>query len=511
MLKAITFFCGYLFFVSATGFAQQQNFIIVNGDSLSGRMVNGESIRDVYGHVVLNQGNVRITCDHAIQYISRNDAELIGNVIATQDTLTITTSHGFYYGNDRKAQSNSGVTLNDKKVILTADTGVYFFDQNRAEFNSNVKLVDTSSTLTSQTLVYYKDQGKTIAVGNVKIVESKNIIKADSLVHFRDSRITFADNHVRISSTANNSIIFGNHLEDYPEKFYTVVTKNPLFMQIDSSYIKISDTTNEEQKSDSLKIDTLIIKSEKMEAYRDTINIFKAEDSVRIVRGDFASRNDYTEYFRSKGEIVTKKISENSNQPIIWYENSQLTGDSVAIFLRENKIYLLDVDRNAFILSQNDKYKNRFDQMSGTKIKIHFDDNGIRETDVFGGIHSIYYLYEENDPNGLTKSSSDSAKILFSNKKVGEVKLFGSPTSEYHPENKVEGNELAFTLPGFTVYKNRPIKDELLSQNIFNKNELNENRDSIKKSSTKYLLKQQVDRLKKNPKQQSNEHNNFKK
>ncbi len=450
-------------------FAQQQEYIIVNGDSLSGRMVNGESIRDVYGHVVLTQGNVRITCDHAIQYISQNNAELIGNVVATQDTLTITTSHGFYYGNERKAQSNSGVTLNDKKVILTADTGIYFFDQNRAEFNSNVKLVDTSSTLTSNLLIYYKDLGKAVAVGNVKIVESKNTIQADSLVHFRDSRITFAENHVKITSTSNNSIIYGNHLEDYPQKFYTLVTREPLFLQIDSSFYKSRDSLSGTEKIDSIKIDTLIIKSQKMEAYRDTINIFKAEDSVQIVRGEFASKNDFTEYYRSLGKIVTKKISENSNQPIIWYDNSQLTGDSVTIFLKENKIYLLDVDKNAFILSQNQKFEKRYDQMSGSDIKIHFDDNGIRETDVYGGIHSIYYLYEEKDPNGLTKSSSDSAKIIFADKKVNEVKLYGSPTSEYHPENKVEGNELAFTLPGFIVYKNRPKKEELLSQlNILN-------------------------------------------
>ncbi len=465
-------FCGILFFSSANIFAQQQEYIIVNGDSLSGRMVNGESIREVFGHVVLTQGDVRITCEHAIQYISRNDAELIGNVILTQDTLTITTSHGFYYGNERKAESNSGVTLNDKKVVLTADTGVYFFNQNRADFSSNVKLVDTSSTLTCSTLIYYRDQGKAVAIENVKIVESKNIIQADSLVHFRESRITIADNHVRISSTSNNSIIFGDHLEDYPNKFYTLVNKNPLFIQIDSSYIKRNDTASVAGISDSLAIDTLVIKSQKMEAYRDTINIFKAEDSVQIVRGAFASLNDFTEYFRGKGEIVTKKINEEAKQPVIWYENSQLTGDSVSIFLKDNKIYMLEVDKNAFILSQNQKYEKRFDQISGSKIKIHFSDEGIRETDVYGGIHSIYYLFEGDEPNGLTKSSSDSTKILFADKKVNEVKLFGSPTSEYHPENKVEGNELAFTLPGFAVYKNRPKKEELLSQFDFPKNEL---------------------------------------
>ncbi|MGQ9644492.1 MAG: OstA-like protein, partial [Ignavibacterium sp.] len=93
--------------------------IVVIGDSLIGRVENGESIREVSGNVILTQGNVRITCTRAIQYLSRNDAELIGNVVATQDTLTIKTERGFYYGNLRKTSSNSGVILDDKKVILT--------------------------------------------------------------------------------------------------------------------------------------------------------------------------------------------------------------------------------------------------------------------------------------------------------------------------------------------------------------------------------------------------------
>ncbi len=458
----------FMALISLTGmkvFAQQQDIMQVTGSRGVYSTVNGEMIQEVFAPVVITQGNVKITCDHAIRYISRNVAELIGNVVATQDTLTITTSHGYYYGDDRKAESNSGVQLNDKKVVLTADSGDYFFNEDKAVFRSNVKLVDTSSTLTSSQLIYYKDTGKAIATGHVKIVESKDVIRADSLIHYRDSRVTFADSHVRISSSANNSIIFGDHLEDYPAKYYTLVNKNPLFIQIDSSYIQKRDSGSVSNRNDTslvLKIDTLVIRAKKMEAYRDTINLFKAEDSVRIVRGAFASRNDFTEYFRNKGEIITIKKSEDSNQPIIWYENSQLTGDSVSIFLKENKINMLDVDRNAFILSQNEKYKKRFDQISGSRVVIHFGDEGIEETDVYGGVHSIYYLYEDNDPNGLTKSSSESAKILFDNKRVSAVKLYGTPTSEYYPEKKVLGSELSFTLPGFLIYKDRPVKNDLL-------------------------------------------------
>ncbi len=462
------FFTALLIFIFAntSGFAQKDNqsdYITVLGDSLVGKVINGEAVRQVYGHVVLTQGNVRVTCNQAIQYLADNNAELIGNVIATQDTLTITTQKAFYFGNEKKAETDTSVRLNDKKVILTADSGVYFFDLDKAIFKGNVTLFDTSSTLTSQALTYFRKEGKAIAVDSVKIVESNNIIRADSLIHFRESRITYANRNVRISSTNNNTVIFGNHLEDYPKNHYTLITERPLMIQIDSSYSERRDTLAAPGDTSTLKIDTLVIRSLRMEAFRDTVNIFRAMDSVRIVRGSFASRNDYTEYFRSKGEIVTKQLTAKSPQPVIWYDTSQLTGDSVAIFLVDNKIRTLDVNRNAFILSQNETYKKRYDQMSGSRLVIHFLDGRIEETEVYGGIHSIYYLYEDNSPNGLSKSSSDSAKIFFDNNKVSEVKLYGTPNSEYYPENKVEGSELTFTLPGYIIYNDRPEKAALVA------------------------------------------------
>ncbi len=453
-------------------FAQQQEYITVIGDSLQGKMIDGESVREVFGHVVLTQGNVRITCNQAVQYISRNDAELIGNVIATQDTLTITTERGFYYGNERKAESVSGVKLDDKKVILTADTGSYFFNDAKAIFRSNVILKDTSSTVNSKQLIYFKDEGKAIATGDVKIFEGKNIIQADSLVHFRETRETIAYYNVKISSTDNNSTIYGEHLEDYPQKHYTLIDVKPLFIQIDSSYSERaqSDSLAAGADTSTLQIDTLVIQAKKMEAYRDTINIFKATDSVKIVRGKFASINDFTEYYRKEGKIVTEKISSEAPQPIIWYDNSQLTGDSVIVLLYENKINELDVNRNAFILSQNAKYKTRYDQISGSRLKIFFSNGAIQHTEVFGGVHSIYFLYDDNTPNGLTKSSSESAKIYFDDNKVSQVKLYGTPNSEYYPERLVVGNELAFTLPGYIIFNNRPAKEELLKQISDNRN-----------------------------------------
>lgn len=447
--------------------SQQEDYITVVGDSLVGRVISGESVREVYGNVVLTQGDVVITCNKAIQFIASNNADLIGNVIAKQDSLTITTEEAFYNGDEKKATSRSGVKLDDKKVILTADSGDYFFDEDKAVFKSNVKLYDTSATLTSDELTYFKEENRMIAVSNVQIIQEENIITADSLEYFRDTRITFAANNVSINNPENNVLIFGDHLEDYAEQYYTLIDKNPLLIQIDTSYSQNKDSLSLEGDPITLvQVDTLVIKSLLMEAWRDTIDLFKATDSVRIVRNGFASKNDFSVYHRDEGKIITHKINDLSVQPVLWHDNSQLTGDSVAIYLRENRIKLLEVFNNAFILSQSEDYPFRFDQTSGQSVTMNFENGELTDTEIYGGVLSIYYLYEDEEPNGLTRSSSQSARIVFVNKEVSEVRLYGTPSSEFYPENQVTGKERTFTLPLFRFIEDRPVKEELLSEHF---------------------------------------------
>ncbi len=446
-----------LIVLSAASFllSQENKLITVIGDSLVGKMVNGESTREVFGNVRIMQGDVIINCDKAIHYISRNEAELIGNVIARKDTLTIKTPHGFYYGNLSKTRSNAGVYLDDKKVILTADSGEYYFDEDRAFFESKVKLYDTTTTLTSNELTYFQKQNRAVATGDVFIMDSDNQIIADSLEHFRNSKITFAFSNVRLLNLKNNSEIYGEHLEDYRERGYSLIDVNPLFIQVDTSYVTNEDSTKE------IKLDTLFIRSRIMEAFRDSSQRFFAIDSVKILKDEFASKNDLTAFYRDEDKIIMKKVSETAKQPVLWHETSQLTGDSITIYLDKNKLKQLDVDGTSFMLSQNKNYQERFDQTSSAQIKIFFKDNKISSAQFYGNVYSIYFMYDGETKNGLTKSNSAETVVYFENNEVTEVKLYNNPASEYYPEKQVNGNEKSYLLPRFVVFQNKPVKEEM--------------------------------------------------
>lgn len=421
--------------------------ITITGDSLVGKVLNGEAVREVFGNVVIRQGAITITCDKAVQYITRNDAVLEGNVVVTQDTLTIKAPRGYYYGNTRFTEGHEGVTLNDGNVELSAVNGDYSFNEDKAFFSNNVRLYDTVSTLTSDSLTYFKELEKAIAVGNVKITDSVSTIEADSLTHFRREKTTFAENNVKLSNAENSVTIYGHHLEDYAPRDYTLITRQPLLIQIDTV---------------DNKLDTLIISALKMEAHNDTSGLFIATDSVRIFRSDLSSRNNKTIYRRTTEEIITYKLKPEDPVPVMWYGVNQLSGDSINIFLENNELHRMEVYRNAFILSHHEDYPSRYDQVSGDTVTVYFDSAGINYTDVRGGVLSFYYTYDSNEPNGLTKSSSQRAKIYFENDEVNQVRLYVSPISEFYPENLVKGNELSFTLPVFVIHKGRPEKADLL-------------------------------------------------
>lgn len=422
------------------------NKLVIDGDVLKGKTVDGVNIREVIGNVVITQEDVRITCEKAIHYINSNNAELIGNVVITQDSVIIKTERGRYFGDIKIAYSDSTVFLNNDQMDLIADRGNYNLRTKIANFFGNVDFQDSATILKSTQLVYNKNLEKIIAVGNVVVSDSLSEIKADSLIHDRNTKFSEGVNNIIIKNLENNLTIFGQHLLDDKLNKFSQIKGDPFLVQI-------------EKLSNGL-FDTLYIKSNEMEARKDsTGSILIATDSVKILRGGFISKNDYTIYDKSSERITILK-QENMKSPILWYDNNQVIGDSIYIYLDSSKIKNVSIVKDAILISQDSTFDIRYNQMSGDTILMSFSEGKLSKTKVDGNVLSIYYLYEEGEPNGLLKSSANEIAILFEKGKVKEVKMFGSPISEYHPENLVIDNEKNFTLPAFFIDLEKPKKSE---------------------------------------------------
>lgn len=440
-----------LFFsIAIISLAQSKEPMQVTGDKLVGKKVNGENVREVNGNVIIIQGAVRINCDQAIQYLDRNEAELIGNVVVTQDSIIIKTSRGYYYGNTKVSYSKAGVFLTDGHIQLNSKNGYYYFDEKRSHFFENVKLKDEVSNLSSDRLNYYDNDDKAVAAGNVQISDTASTIFADSLIHFRNTKETFGFNNIRIYNPSRRLAIFGQKLEDYGKKDYSKITGEPFLIRMDTT------STGE--------LDTVMISAKVLESYDDSTKKLIATDSVKIVRKKFASVNGQTFYYQNGDKIETFRREGDELPPVFWNDNAQLVADSINIFVKDNQLDWILMRANASIISQNEKIKERFDQISGKNIKLFFGKDGLDRTVIEGNVLSIYYMYEKGEPNGLLKSSGENAKMFFKDKSISDVRFYNKVLSEYHPENMIKGKEKDFTIPTFRLFSNRPTKESLLFQ-----------------------------------------------
>lgn len=446
-MKACLLITMFLFLTSFV-YSQSSEPLEIRGSTFSGKVISGETIQEFEGDVVITQGAVKITCSKAIQYVVRNEAELIGKVVVTQDSIIIKTERGYYYGNKKIAFSNAGVTLNDGHVWLESKNGYYYFDEKRSYFYDVVKLRDASSNLKADRLHFYDDDDKAVAAGGVMVSDTTSTIFADSLIHFRNSDETFAFNNIRIYNPSNRLAIFGNKLEDLGNNNYSKITGNPFLVRIDTT--------------DAGELDTLVISAKILESFEDSTKKLIATDSVKIVRKNFASINNQTFYYKNENLIETFRRESDSLPPVMWNDQTQIVGDSISIFTKDNRLEKINVNANASIITANKDSLNRFDQISGKNIKLFFGKDGLEKTEVEGNALSIYYMYEEEEPNGLIKSSSERAKIMFKNKSVSDVRFYGKPVSEFHPENVISGKEKDFTIPTFRIFTNKPTKENLL-------------------------------------------------
>lgn len=393
-----------------------------------------------------------------------------------QDTLSLLTSKATYFGNDKKAICEGGVTLKDPNATIRADNGIYFFQEAKAIFKGDVIIVNEGYRITSQELTYlrnsedsfakgnvivtsdsaiikadnidfYKTQGKTYALGNVIIESDSTIITADTSTNYSREKRSVASGNVKITSLNNNTQIFGNSIENFELKNYTILRGNTRLIQIESDSLKINR-------------DTLLIYSDTMEAFRSLPDQYIARSNVEIIRNEFSARCIEGIYYKEKETISL------SGKPIVWQDLLQMTGDSIYAELPESRLQTIFIKKipgdnslTSFVISGNrDEYfADRYDQISGDEIEINFKDDRLDHIDVKDNSSSIYFLYEENKANGLNKVEGKDLYIYFGeDKKVSKIKVDTNPVGEYVPEQIISSTGL--TLPGFDLRNDKPVR-----------------------------------------------------
>ncbi len=445
-----------VFLLSTFTFAQKTNSVTIVGDSLVGKTINGEKIREVIGNVIIKNGNATINCDKSVQHLESSKIDLFGRVCFVQDTLRLMTSRAYYLSRQDSLIIDTNFTVIMNSDSITASKGTYSRRNDLTTLVGNVHLKRNKLKLTSEKLLFYRKTNKLIATTDVNVLDSTSILNADSLIYFMDDNITLAFKNVSLYNEHESFMLFGNELVDSGKTKFTEVVGNPLLFKIDSL--------------DNSLHDSLFVLSDYMTMKNNSDRTVTANGNVNILRKNLSIVADSSVFEIDSNRFTAIKTNEYGEPVKLWYDKTQVTGDSVFVLLDNNALRKVIIKKNAQLISVEDSLRLRYNQIAGNRIVMDFIAGKLKSIFVDGNVLSIYYMVDKGEPNGLIKSSARSTLVELDSNAVAKVKFFGTPKSEYHPENLIDGNESDFVLPSFRLYKDKPKKNSFINRIKRNKN-----------------------------------------
>jgi hypothetical protein len=264
----------------------------------------------------------------------------------------------------------------------------------------------------------------------------------DELQYFRDEGKSIADGKVKIVNKRNRLTIFGNHFENYRERKYSKVTSDPLVMQVDGN--------------SRGGYDTLFVTALMLESFRDTVERLIATDSVKIFRSGLAAEAGTCIYYTGIDSI------DLDINPYVWYQSgplkdNQISGEKIYIALENRHLKTVYVHDKAVAISRADTiYTERFNQMTGKTITMHFIEDKVDKINVNTTATVLYYLFDKNIPNGMNVTTGDEVIITFKDGVIDRIKGISGIEGRYYPEKLIFGRESENNLPEFNWREPRP-------------------------------------------------------
>ncbi len=447
------------------------------------------------GNVRLKHKNAILTCDQAILDTDKNFAEATGNVMLNQgDTLKLQSEILRYDGQNDFALALQKVRLTDPQMSLQTDTLAYDRLKDIAYYRSGGFIRDSVNTIKSQTGKYYPSEKRYEFIGNVVIVNPDYEIRSTHLDYNTQTRISHFYGPTKIISPSGNYIYAQKGFYDSRNdsgwfKNNAFVRSASSWLSADSIYadkskgffsasgnVKMQDDKNkiialagyaeQWEKTDStvLKTNPLVISYEEKDTLytaaenifirkRDTSRTVWAFPDVRFFQNEFSGRCD------SLYRNPYKHTIELYHSPVLWNEDTQITGKEIIIKLDSlnRRADSLLIPENVFIAQKDSA---GFNQIKGEKLFGKFIDNKLRKIRIIGNAETLYYLRDDNGkPVGIDKSACSEIEIETDTLgQVEKIYLREEPSGTTYPPDKFPA-ELK-KLPGFKWLGNLRIRSK---------------------------------------------------
>ena len=420
------------------------------------------------GDVCFRHDSSYMYCDSAYFFEQANSLEAFSNVRMEQgDTLFVYGDYLFYDGNTQIAYLRENVRMENGEVTLFTDSlnyeripnigyyfeggmivdslnqltsfyGQYSTDTKLAVFNDSVQLENPDFTLYSDTLNYdteskiatilgpsvivsdsgtihtsrgwYDTQNNTSLLLDRSQVESgEKILIGDSIFYNRDSGMGEVYGNMLLIDTAQHVTLEGNYGYYNEQTGYAFATDSARFLEYSQG-------------------DTLFL-------HADTLQMMTVDSAYREIKAYYGVR-----FYRTDMQGVCDSMQFNTRdsvlymytEPVIWNEQYQLYGDTIAIYMNDSTIEYAHVIQFAFAAQHVDS--TYYNQLKGNDLKAYFENQELRRIDVNGNAELNYYPLENDGSKvGMNNAKGASLSIWVKNNKLDRLGIYTGVTGTLTP------------------------------------------------------------------------------
>ena len=420
------------------------------------------------GDVCFRHDSSYMYCDSAYFFEQTNSLEAFSNVRMEQgDTLFVYGDYLFYDGNTQVAYLRENVRMENGQVTLFTDSlnyeripnigyyfegglivdslnqlssfyGQYSPETKLAVFNDSVQVENPDFTLYSDTLHYdteskvatilgpsvivsdsgtiHTSRGWYDTVNNTSLlldqsqVESgEKILIGDSIFYNRDTGMGEVYGNMSLIDTAQHVTLQGEYGYYNEQTGYAFATDSARFLEYSQG-------------------DTLFL-------HADTLQMVTVDSVYREIKAYYVVR-----FYRIDMQGVCDSMQFNTRdsvlymytEPVLWNEQYQLYGDTIAIYMNDSTIEYAHVIQFAFAAQHVDS--SYYNQLKGNDLEAYFEGQAVHQIDVAGNAESIFYPLEKDGAKvGMNETKSGFLTIWVKDNKLDKLKIWPSPVGSMTP------------------------------------------------------------------------------
>ena len=485
-----------LLLTSAVSAQKKTTIHILNADKADYDERLGKDVQRLIGNVVMRQdstyfysdsayynektkffdgfGNVHINVNDSVNIYSKllkyngetKFAELFHDVVLKDDSTVLKTQYMTYdrVGHLATYPNNGTITRNDKKLV--SKKGYYRDDIKVVYFRKDVVGTMPDYKIVSDTLVYDTENEMMYFYGPTNIYNKENTLIGNYGWYNTMTELAYLDRRATLKNkeqSMTSDTMYYNKGTGYAKALSDVIIEDTSYKAIlKGEYAEMWRNIGKCMITDNLKaiyhkeIDTLFATADTMYVYFDTTNNeirrVKAFYNVRFFRNDIQGKCDSLHY------VVADSMIYMRDMPVIWAENSQLSGDSINIKVKEQAIETLLMYPNAFVI-QEDSISG-FNQVKGKKIKTYFKNNDIDHMFNEGNAETVYWLRDDDGSLiGVNFSQSSEMDIIIRDQQISNIKFYKNIKETMYPLEQVKDN--MEYLNGFLWQEDKkPVREE---------------------------------------------------